>query len=301
MDRPRGSTIVGIGELLWDLLPSGRRLGGAPLNFACHGAQLGAKAYPVSCLGRDVPGQAIRRELASLGLDDLYVGEDTGHPTGSVQVTLDEGGKPSYTICEDVAWDFLAMSDRLADLATKTDAVCFGSLAQRGAVSRSTIHTFLNRVRTEALKIFDINLRQAFYSQEIVAASLESANVLKLSNEELPVLAGMLGLVGTTEDQLAALMGTFDLRLIAYTRGAGGSLLMTPDEMDAHPGFPAAVVDTVGAGDSFTAALCVGLLQRRPLTEINDLANRVAAFVCSQKGATPVLPPEVTNQRTHAQ
>jgi fructokinase len=297
MDRHGGSTIVGIGELLWDLLPSGKRLGGAPLNFACHCAQLGAKAYPVSCLGRDVPGQAIRRELASLGLDDLYVEEDAGHPTGSVQVTLDEGGKPSYTICEGVAWDFLAMSDRLADLATKTDAVCFGSLAQRGAVSRSTIHTFLDRVRTEALKIFDINLRQAFYSQEIVAASLESANVLKLSDEELPVLAGMLGLVGTTEDQLAALMGAFDLRFIAYTRGAGGSLLMTPDEMDAHPGFPAAVVDTVGAGDSFTAALCVGLLQRRPLTEINDLANRVAAFVCSQKGATPVLPPEVTNQK----
>jgi fructokinase len=301
MDRPGAATAVGIGELLWDLLPAGKRLGGAPLNFACHSAQLGAKAYPVSCLGSDAPGWEIRRELASLGLDDSYVAEDAGHPTGSVQVTLDEGGKPSYTICADVAWDFLAMSDRLVDLAAKTDAVCFGSLAQRGAVSCSTIQAFLGQVRPEALRIFDINLRQAFYGQEIVAASLESANVLKLSDEELPVLAGMFGLAGTAERQMAALMGRFDLRLIAYTRGAGGSLLMTPDEMDAHPGFPAAVVDTVGAGDAFTAALCAGLLQRCPLTEINHFANRVAAFVCAQQGATPVLPPEVTNQRTHAQ
>ncbi|MBT8045434.1 MAG: carbohydrate kinase [Verrucomicrobiae bacterium] len=287
------SVIVGIGELLWDVLPRGKQLGGAPVNFACHCQQLGSTAYPVSCIGQDDLGREIREALDSLHVDHAYVMGDPDHPTGTVQVTLDAKGKPSYEICEQVAWDHLQMSDALAALAGSADAACFGSLAQRNHVSRTTIREFLNLMRPESLRVFDVNLRQAFFSKEIIEDSLALANVLKLSDEELPVMVPWFNLSGSPLEQLQQLRAQFDLSLIAFTRGPDGSLLLGSDEIDDHPGCPGTAIDSVGAGDSFTAALCTGLLRQRPLSEINEHANRVGTFVCSQNGATPTLPPEL--------
>lgn len=285
--------VVGIGELLWDLFPEGKRLGGAPLNFCYHAQQLGAEGYPVSAIGGDDLGIEIRDVLNEKGMSDVFVAEDTDRPTGTVGIVLDGQGKPTYEIHEGVAWDALPMSGKLKSLAQKTDAVCFGSLAQRNPLSRSTIQTFLRAMRPDALRIFDVNLRQKFYSKKIIEESLRQANILKLSEEELPVLAEMFGLIGTGQGQLTDLMDRFDLQLIAYTRGADGSLLVAPDAISDHPGYPVAVADSVGAGDSFTAVLCMGLLNRKSLDDINEHANRVAAFVCSQTGATPTLQEEI--------
>lgn len=280
--------VVGIGELLWDVFPEGKKLGGAPLNFTYHCVQLGAQGQAVSALGADADGEEIRRILESKNLPDTYVQADPEHSTGRVNVTL-EAGKPSYEICRDVAWDHIRLEENLRDLATRADAVGFGSLAQRSPLSRATIHAFLEAMRPEALRIFDVNLRQNFFSKEILTASLQRANVLKLSDEELPTLANDFGLTGDPIDQLHALRQMFDLRLVAFTRGGQGSVLVTAEETSDHPGLPTTVQDTVGAGDSFTATLCIGLLKKLPLGEINQKASQVAAFVCSQAGATPLL------------
>ncbi|VGO21182.1 carbohydrate kinase family protein [Pontiella sulfatireligans] len=282
-------TVAGIGELLWDVFPNHKRLGGAPANFACHCNQLGAEAYPVSCVGADPLGAGIRERLGEMGVDVRYVFESGAYPTGTVDVVLN-AGKPTYQIHEDVAWDHIPYSDALKQLAEKLDAVCFGSLSQRSGESRGTIHAFLQHMPKDALRIFDVNLRQAFFSKQQVGESLELANILKLSDEELPVLAGYFGLEGDTQDQLVQLRGLFDLKLIAYTRGPEGSLVLGANEVDDFPGCEGMAVDSVGAGDSFTAALCMGLLKGWPLSKVNAFANKVATFVCSQKGATPVLP-----------
>jgi len=309
-------TVVGVGELLWDIFPEGKRLGGAPVNFSYHCHQLGATGYPVSAVGNDELGAEIRDVLVAKNVSDQFVAMDETHPTGTVQVTL-ENGKPSYEICEGVAWDHIPMSgpelcesafgrpketnrrevEKLETLAQKTAAVCFGSLAQRNDVSRATIHAFLGAMRPEALKIFDVNLRQAFFSKEIIEASLAHSNILKLSDEELPVLAEIFGIVGTVSEQLEALREKFDLKLVAYTRGPDGSLLVTAGETDDHSGCPGEAINSVGAGDSFTATLCMGLLGKKPLAEINDHANRVATFVCSQDSATPVLSGDLRSVR----
>jgi fructokinase len=283
--------VAGIGELLWDVFPDGKRLGGAPVNFSYHCLQLGATGFPVSAVGIDGLGAEIRSVLKEKKLPLDCVAEDS-HPTGTVQITL-ENGKPSYEICEGVAWDFIPMSGTLEALAKKANAVCFGSLAQRGSVSRSTIHKFLGLMKPDALKIFDVNLRQSFFSKAIIEASLKHCNILKLSDEELPVLAELFGLTGSTEEQLEQLREMFELQLIAYTRGPDGSLLVADGKTDDHPGCPGAAVNSVGAGDSFTATLCMGLLNKKPLAEINGHANRVATFVCSQDSATPVLPDDL--------
>ena len=280
--------VVGIGEMLWDVFPEGKKLGGAPLNFSHHCGQLGASAHPVSAVGADADGAEIRQILASINLPDAHVQTDTAHPTGRVNVTL-QNGKPTYEILAEVAWDYIRFDQNLEDLASRADAVCFGSLAQRSSVSRATILAFLEAMRPEALRIFDVNLRQNFYSQEILETSLRHANIFKLSDEELPTLAGFFDLSGEVLDQLQSLRQMFDLRLVAYTRGGEGSLLVTANETSDHPGFPTEVIDTVGAGDSFTATLCMGLLQNLPLAEINRRACQVASFVCSQSGATPQL------------
>ncbi|MFO7821859.1 MAG: carbohydrate kinase [Lentisphaeria bacterium] len=282
--------IIGIGEILWDIFPEYKQLGGAPPNFACHCSQLGANAYPVSCIGRDSLGKEITKQLSALKVDDSYIAVTNSYPTGTVQIELDDNGKPTYEICENVAWDVIPFSTQLKELAAKTDAVCFGSLAQRNEVSRNTIQRFLQAMAPDAVKIFDVNLRQSFYSQTVINESLRECNILKLSDEELPVLAAMFGMAGTIEEQLAALIEKYNLRLIAYTRGADGSIMMTPSETDAHPGLPGKAIDSVGAGDSFTAALCIQWLTKKPLKSINEFANRVATYVCSQAGATPVLP-----------
>lgn len=281
--------IIGLGEILWDVYPKGKQLGGAPLNFSHHCAQLGAEAYPVSAVGADADGEEIRQILAAKNLSDLHVQADPAHPTGRVNVTLRDG-KPTYEILRDVAWDNIQFTPTLADLAARADAACFGSLAQRNSASREAIHAFLDAMRPDSLRIFDINLRQDFYSREIIESSLRRANILKLSDEELPVLAAMFDLPGDASAQLRRLRELFDLRLVAYTRGGSGSLLLTANETSDHLGLPTQVIDTVGAGDSFTATLCMGLLKNLPLAETNIRANRVAAFVCSQAGATPTLP-----------
>jgi fructokinase len=286
--------VIGLGEILWDVFPGGKQLGGAPLNFSHHCAQLGAEAYPVSAVGADADGEEIRQILVAKNLPDLHVQTDPAHPTGRVNVTLKDG-KPTYEILRDVAWDYIRVNENLRNFAARADAACFGSLAQRNSASREAIHAFLDAMRPEALRIFDINLRQDFYNREIIESSLRRANILKLSDEELPVLAAMFDLPGDASAQLHRLRELFDLRLVAYTRGGSGSLLLNASETSDHPGLPTEVIDTVGAGDSFTATLCTGLLQNLPLAEINTRANRVAAFVCSQAGATPTLPRHITN------
>ena len=240
-------------------------------------------------MGRDEFGRELLDTLSAMGLPADQVAVDPVHPTGKVLVLLDKG-KPTYAIARDVAWDHIPMTSALAGLARRADAVCFGSLAQRGPVSCATIHDVLGAMNPDALKIFDVNLRQTFYSGELLRRSLEHCNILKVSDEELPVLAEHFALSGNVEEQLRSLIKSFSLRLVAYTRGGQGSLLLAQDGLHEHPGFPVAAVNTVGAGDSFTAALCMGLLGQRSLAEINDQANRIAAFVCTQDGATPELP-----------
>lgn len=279
--------------MLWDVFPEGRRMGGAPINFACHCRQMGAESFSVSCVGRDALGEELLQVLSSWDVDASCVSREGERLTGTVNVVLDPFGKPSYEICENVAWDAIPISDDLADLAKQADAACFGSLGQRSEISRTTIGFFLRQMRFESLKVFDVNLRQDFFSAEIISNSLDLANVLKLSDEELPVLAEMFGLTGGVEDQLKQLIERFTLRLVAYTRGPDGSLLITSNGISDHSGCTGAAVDSVGAGDSFTAALCMGLLRKQSLDEINEYANRVATFVCSQRGATPKLPKEL--------
>ncbi len=290
LERNGSPRVAGIGEVLWDVFPEHRRLGGAPANFACHCAQLGADAVVVSCVGADDAGEQILAALRALGTDTGLIARSSAHPTGTVQVTLGADGSASYQIREDVAWDHLPLTDQLVAAAARSDAACFGTLAQRSATSRDTIRALVDAMPAGARRIYDVNLRPPFFSKALVSASLDLATVLKLSDEELPVLAGFFDLHGTPRAQLAALRERFGLELVACTRGAHGSLLVSADEVDDTPGVPVEAVDPVGAGDSFTAALCMGLLWGWPLPRINRFANEVARFVCQQPGATPVLP-----------
>lgn len=286
--------LVGIGEILWDLLPAGRQLGGAPANFACHAQALGGEAYPVSCIGADPLGDEIRTRLGRLGLGTQYLAADPAHSTGTVTVELSADGKPTFTIMTGVAWDHVPQSPALLDLARRTDAVCFGSLAQRAPVTRDTIAAFLQATPPRALRVFDINLRQQFYSRAIIDASLRLANVLKINDEELPVVAELLGLAATDEaGRLAELAKRYPLRAVALTCGSRGSLLLAGGQLSRHPGITVKVVDSVGAGDAFTAAFVLGLLRGHDLESINVHANRVAAYVCTQAGATPPLPADL--------
>lgn len=284
--------VAGIGEVVWDIFPGHRTLGGAPYNYAFHCAQLSACAAIVSGIGSDPLGEDFLEVAAGKRLDVSCVQRESGFSTGQVSVTLSDG-TPSYAVCPGAAWDHLQQTTELFALAKRMGAVCFGTLGQRNEQSRSTIQAFVKACPETAVKILDINLRQNFFSREVIQSSLELANILKISDEELPVLKEMFRLTGDVDCQLADLVETFSLRLVAYTRGASGSLLVTPREKDDHPGCPGKAVDTVGAGDSFTAALSMGLFWGWPLNEMNEFANQVATFVCSQKGATPVLPAEL--------
>jgi fructokinase len=281
--------VGGIGELLWDIFPDYKRLGGAPANFACHCNRLGAEAYPISCIGTDLLGSKIKSELKEMGVDDRFVMETNDYPTGTVDVVL-VAGQPTYQIHENVAWDNIPDLPLLREFAATLDAVCFGSLSQRSDESRKTILSFLSFLPKSSMKIFDVNLRQSFFSEEQIKESLELATILKLSDEELPVLAEYFGLSGYVDEQLKHLRKLFDLKLIAYTRGPDGSLLIGADDSDDFLGCEGLAVDSVGAGDSFTASLCMGLLRGWSLSKVNKFANEVATFVCSQHGATPMLP-----------
>ena len=279
-------TIVGIGEILWDMLPAGKQLGGAPMNFAYHAKQLGGEAYMVSAIGNDKLGAEILKKLKEVSLNKKFVQIKREFPTGTVDVKIDEHGKPEYVIHENVAWDFIEWNDEIAALTEKTDAVCFGSLAQRSEVSRTTILKFIKNVGEKCIKLFDINLRQNFYSKEIIEKSLAYASILKLNDEELPVVAQMFGFSGDEKKIISDIIQKFNLELVALTRGANGSLLVSKNELSELPGKKVEIVDTVGAGDSFSAAVVCGLLEEKSLDEINKTANELAAKVCTQKGGT---------------
>jgi len=288
---------IGLGEVLWDLLPGGRQLGGAPANFAYHAHALGAESLVVSRVGRDDLGRDLVEHLNALGLVTSGISVDPAAPTGTVSVTLDPTGQPTYTIHTDVAWDFLEAGPEVLRAAAGADAVCFGTLAQRHPVARDSIRRLLQATRPEALRIFDINLRQRFWSREVIVESLALANVLKLNDEELPILMDLLGWP-CEDDQglMARLAQRFDLRAVALTRGARGSLLWTADRSWNWPGSDLKVADTVGAGDSYTAALALGLLSGKSPEDILRIAHRVADFVCTQPGATPPMPADFADE-----
>jgi len=286
--------VFGIGEVLWDLLPSGAQMGGAPANFAYHARALGADATVISRIGCDPLGDDILRRFEQLGLPPDFLQHDNTVPTGSVTVELEVGGVPRFTIHENVAWDRLALTDVARAAVAEADAVCFGSLAQRCETSRTTIQQLVAAVRPGALRIFDINLRQQFHSREVIEASLDLANALKLNDAELPVLGAMFELKGSERIQMETLAARFDLVTVALTRGPQGSLLLDSRGWSDQPGQPVQVQDTVGAGDAFTAAMTLGMLQGWDLDCVNEHANAVARHVCSSSGATPPLPSWLT-------
>lgn len=282
--------LIGIGEVLWDLLPGGKQLGGAPANFACHARALGAKARIISRVGDDANGREIIDRLGQLGVLTDCIEIDPAAPTGTVSVQIASDGQPRFTIHEQVAWDRIAGTEEAERAVTEADAVCFGTLAQRSPISRATVRGLLSRTPSASLRIFDVNLRQHFYSRELIDESLAQANVLKVNDSELPLIAEMFGISGDARAQIEQLAARFHLRTVACTRGAHGSLLLSDGRWSEHPGVVTKVVDTVGAGDSFTAAMTLGLLAGWDLDQVNHRANQVAAHVASRAGATPVLP-----------
>ncbi len=289
---PGKYTVVGVGELLWDLLPSGKQLGGAPANFAYITKLLGDAGIPASRIGNDALGDEAIERLHQLGLDSSFVGRDAAYPTGTVKVEIDERGQPCFEILQPVAWDFLEWAREWKGLAAEADAVCFGSLAQRSPQSRETILSFVRATRPESLRVFDVNLRQNFYSRHVLAESMKLATIVKLNHEELPKIMRLFELENRGEqDSAQRLRSLHDLELICVTRGNHGSLLVSADDSSEHPGFRVKVADTVGAGDAFTAALVHGYLRKTPLSKINETANRVGAWVASESGATPALKP----------
>jgi len=282
--------VVGVGEVLWDVFPDGEHFGGAPANVALHAAALGAASCMVSAVGPDARGAAALARLDAAGVNRAAVAQLLGRPTGVVNVCVDATGQPGFDIAADVAWDYLPWSQPVAEVAERADAICFGTLAQRAAVSRATITRAVKATPERAWRLFDVNLRQDYFDEPVVIASLELANAVKLSEEELPIVARLCKLTAVgVVDQLRMLCDWFGLKLAALTRGARGSLLVTADEVHESAAPATVVRDTVGAGDAFTATLLVGLLAGRSLAEISERANAVAAYVCSQAGATPPI------------
>lgn len=287
--------VVGMGEALWDVLPEGKKIGGAPANFAYHVSQFGLPSCVVSAVGDDALGHEIVENFTSKGLNHLI--EKVPYPTGTVQVEIDQAGIPQYEIKENVAWDNIPYTARLEELAQRTRAVCFGSLAQRNVVSRNTINRFLDAMPSgdDRLVVFDVNLRQGFYNKEILCNSMKRCNILKINDEELVTVSRMFGYPGIDlQDKCWILLGKYNLRMLILTCGINGSYVFTPGNVSFQPTPKVEVADTVGAGDSFTGAFISAILQGRPVTEAHALAVRTSAFVCTQKGAMPVLAEELT-------
>lgn len=284
--------IAGIGELLWDVLGNVEKLGGAPVNFAFHISSLGAEGIPISTVGDDDRGQRALDKLANHGISTDSVSLNSNHPTGYVNANVDADGVAHYFFPDEVAWDHLWFNDVAISLLNKLKAVCFGTLGQRTSVSRSAIHHFLDQLSDTVLKVYDLNLRQHYYDRKIIETSFEQSNVIKLSDEELQIIQKMWSLPNEEYAAVSSLVTAYDLQLGVITRGENGSLLVTPSEISEHPGFPSPVVDTIGAGDSFTAATTLGFLLGHDIDTINEHANRLAAYVCTQKGAMPPIPAE---------
>ena len=306
--------ILGIGELLWDIVPDGMRLGGAPANFAVMAGRLGNHAAILSRIGRDDLGRQAIDRLDPMPVETGFLQVDQLHETGRVTVSLD-GGEPHYTIHEPAAWDFLELSDEWIQLAARADAICFGSLAQRNRQARQTIQTLAAEASAKCIRVFDVNLRAPFYSAEVLQESLELATVVKMNDVEAPLVLDLLDLaieeapvtgetLSTPEYLRAAaerLLAEFpSLQLVAATRGSRGSLLVTRDEWNEHPGFPVKVADGIGAGDAFTAAMTHYMLRGADLATLNEAGNRWGGWIASQSGAMPALPDSVRDAITAA-
>lgn len=288
--------VVGMGEALWDVLPEGKKIGGAPANFAYHVSQFGLPGYVVSAVGDDALGKEIVENFTSKGLNQLIA--EVPYPTGTVQVEIDQAGIPQYDIKENVAWDNIPYTDSLEALAKRTKAVCFGSLAQRNVVSRETINRFLDAMpqTDDSLVVFDVNLRQGFYNKEILCNSMSRCNILKINDEELVTVSRMFGYPGIDlQDKCWILLGKYNLKMLILTCGINGSYVFTPGNVSFQPTPKVEVADTVGAGDSFTAAFIASILKGRSVQEAHSRAVRTSAYVCTRKGAMPILPAELTD------
>lgn len=287
--------VVGMGEALWDVLPEGKKIGGAPANFAYHVSQFGLPSCVVSAIGADSLGEEIIDNFNAKGLNQLI--EQVPYPTGTVQVQIDQAGIPQYEIKENVAWDNIPYTARLEQLAERTRAVCFGSLAQRNVVSRNTINRFLDAMPQDqdTLVVFDVNLRQGFYNKEILCNSMQRCNILKINDEELITVSRMFGYPGIDlQDKCWILLGKYNLKMLILTCGINGSYVFTPGNVSFQATPRVEVADTVGAGDSFTAAFISGILKGKTVAEAHASAVMTSAYVCTQKGAMPVLPAEYT-------
>jgi fructokinase len=286
--------IVGIGELLWDELPKGRRIGGAPLNFAYYASQTGADAAVISAIGSDASGDDLAAGIAGLGVDVSPV-QRNGHPTGHVGVELQGNGVPAYNIFENVAWDFISEEPAAFELVRDASAVCWGSLAQRNPVSRKSILAFVDAAPKDALRVFDINLRQHYFSRAVIEDSLRRADILKLNEDELPVVCDMFSIDKESETRFQELLSRFALKYVIYTQGADGSEVHGTCSKSFIPTPKVHVADTVGAGDSFTAAFVSSLLRGRSVERCHRNAVDISAFVCTQDGAIAGLPENLLN------
>ena len=284
--------IVGLGEALWDVLPEGKKLGGAPANFAYHAGQFGLDTIAISALGEDKLAEETIDALKEHNLN--YLMPRVPYPTGTVQVTLTGDGIPTYDIKENVAWDNIPYTDEMKAIAKNARAVCFGSLAQRNVVSRENIHKFLDDTPEDCVKIFDINLRQQFYTKEVIKESLQRCNILKINDEELVLIGRMFGYPGLDiENKCWLILGKYNLNMLVLTCGTNGSYVFTPGQMSFQETPKVEVADTVGAGDSFTGSFCASILSGKPVHEAHKTAVQVSAFVCTQNGAMPTIPEEL--------
>lgn len=294
--KSNNEVVVGMGEALWDVLPEGKKIGGAPANFAYHVSQFGLPSCVVSAIGADALGKEIVENFTSKGLNQLIA--EVPYPTGTVQVEIDPAGVPQYEIKENVAWDNIPYTALLEELAGRTRAVCFGSLAQRNVVSRTTINRFLDAMpeSDDNLVVFDVNLRQGFYTKEILCNSMKRCNILKINDEELVTVSRMFGYPGIDlQDKCWILLGKYNLKMLILTCGINGSYVFTPGNVSFQPTPKVEVADTVGAGDSFTAAFIASLLRGDSVADAHSRAVRVSAFVCTRKGAMPELPADLVD------
>ena len=284
--------IVGLGEALWDCLPEGRKIGGAPANFAYHASQFGYEAHAVSAVGNDALGDETIEALKTNGLKLCMPRVD--FPTGQVLVSLDEDGVASYDIKEGSAWDNIPFTPEMEQLAGRCSAVCFGSLAQRNEVSRNAIYRFLNATPKGCMRIFDINLRQNFYSKEVIQESLRQCNVMKINDEELVIIGRMFGYPGLDiEHKCWLILGTYNLDMLVLTCGVNGSYVFSKGAMSFLETPKVEVADTVGAGDSFTGAFVASILSGKTIPEAHRIGVNVSAYVCTQNGAMPAIPEEL--------
>lgn len=275
--------VIGIGELLWDILPSGKKAGGAPINFVYHASQVGAESYAITAVGNDPLGNEILKEVGQAGINAIV--ERVDYPTGRVLVELKEG-IPSYTIIGNVAWDHIPLTGPMKEIAGKADAVCFGTLAQRSEESRNTIQTFLSFTPPHAFRILDINIRQHYYSEEIIVSSLEKSNVLKMNEEELKLLKRLFSLDQLSDENACRwFMEQFNLKFLILTAGDEYSLILAPEDSSFIKTPKVEVVDTVGAGDAFTGVFITTILHGKSMHEAHQLAVDRSAFVCTRPGA----------------